>query len=360
MRNSGPFAAAGCILALLVASGCSAPAAPPASTSGPAEQTRTLSVATDDEPGRPAAAQVEEFARQVKELSGGKVLIEPVWKAVGDDKDDWDQAVARGVAAGHFDMGLIPVRAWDTEGVTAFAGLHAPFLVTSNSLMEKVAAPEIADELLAGLEKAGVSGLALFPESARMLFAFGKPALKPADLAGKTVRAPRSDTTYAVLKSLGATPDDLVGEQFPDGLATGKVAAAESSFAFAGTLPEPSIATGNLILYPKINSLVANPKVLKELSEGQRQWLRDAAAGTRKWADGSLPAIADDAAKFCRDGGTIVTATDAEVAAFKAAAAPVYAQLERDPGTKALIAKIRALASSEPAAAAIRPCSPGS
>ena len=105
---------------------------------------------------------------------------------------------------------------------------------------------------------------------------------------------------------------------------------------------------------------MVNAKVLKDLSEAERQLLRDAAAGTRKWADDSLPAIADDAAKFCQDGGTIVTATDAEVAAFKAAAAPVYAQLERDPGTKALIAKIRALASSEPAAAAIRPCSPGS
>ncbi|WP_104140971.1 TRAP transporter substrate-binding protein [Arthrobacter sp. ZGTC131] len=356
MRNSGPLAAAGCVLALLVASGCSAPPAP---TSGAAEQTKTLTVATDDEPGRPSAAQIEEYARQVKELSGGKLLIEPVWKVVGDGMDDWDQAVARGVVANHFDMAVVPVRAWDTEGVTAFAGLHAPFLVTSNSLMEKVAAPEIADELLAGLEKIGVTGLALFPESPRMLFAFGKPALKPSDFAGKTVRAARSDTTYAVLKSLGATPDDLVGGQFPDGLAAGTVAAAESSFALAGDLPEPSIATGNLILYPKINSLVVNAKVLKDLGEAERQWLKDAAAGTRRWADEALPAIADDAARFCRDGGTVVTATDAEVAAFKAAAAPVYTQLERDPGTKALIAKIRALASSEPAAAAVRPCKPG-
>lgn len=96
MRNSGPLAAAGFILALLVASGCSAPPAPPAPTSGAAEQTKTLTVATDDEPGRPTAAQIEEYARQVKELSGGKLLIEPLWKAVGDDMDDWDQAVGRG------------------------------------------------------------------------------------------------------------------------------------------------------------------------------------------------------------------------------------------------------------------------
>ena len=95
-----------------------------------------------------------------------------------------------------------------------------------------------------------VSGLALFPERTRMLFSFRGPVLKPADVAGKTVRAPRSDTAYALLTAFGATPDDLVGEAFPDGLAAGKVVAAESSFAFAGSLPEPATATGNLISIP--------------------------------------------------------------------------------------------------------------
>jgi TRAP-type transport system periplasmic protein len=130
------------IIALLAASACGAPptGSPPAT-----EESKTLRIATDGEPGRPAAAQIEEFARRVKETSGGKVLIEPVWKAVGEDKDDWDQAVARGVIAGDFDMGLIPDRAWDTEGASSFAALHAPFLVTSNSLMAKVADPAIAD-----------------------------------------------------------------------------------------------------------------------------------------------------------------------------------------------------------------------
>jgi TRAP-type transport system periplasmic protein len=202
--------------AILAGAACSPPAASPQSTEP--QQTRTLGIATDDEPGRPAADQIEEFARQVKELSGGTLLIEPLWKAVGEDKDDWDQAVARGVMAGDFDMGLVPARAWDTEGVDSFAALHAPFLVTNNALLAKVIEPGVADEMLSGLDKLGVAGLALFPESTRTLFAFGNPVLKPADLAGKTIRAPRSDTTYALLTALGASPDDLAGEVFPDGV----------------------------------------------------------------------------------------------------------------------------------------------
>ena len=209
------------LVTLLAAPGCSAPSSNPS----PTEQATTLRIATDDTSDRPAGAQIEEFARQAKELSGGKVLIEPVWKAVGEDTDDWDQAVARKVIAGDFDMGLIPARAWDTEGVSSFAALHAPFLVTSNSLLAKVADPAVADEMLGELDKVGVSGLALFPESTRMLFSFRGPALKPADLfffffftRKKARRAPRSDTTYALLSALGATADDL-GKALPEGVA---------------------------------------------------------------------------------------------------------------------------------------------
>jgi TRAP-type C4-dicarboxylate transport system substrate-binding protein len=278
--------------AILAGAACSPPPASPQSTEP--QQTRTLRIATDDEPGRPAADQIEEFARQVKELSGGTLLIEPLWKAVGEDKDDWDQAVARGVMAGDFDMGLVPARAWDTEGVDSFAALHAPFLVTNNALLAKVIEPGVADEMLSGLDKLGVAGLALFPESTRTLFAFGNPVLKPADLAGKTIRAPRSDTTYALLTALGASPDDLAGEVFPDGVAAGQVVAA------------------------------------------------------------------DDAAEFCRNGGTVIMATEAEVTAFKDAGAAVYSKLEADPATKARLTKIRDLAAATASVPSeIQTCSPG-
>lgn len=343
------------LTAVVPSAGCTAPAASPAAS----EPARVLRIATDDEPGRPAADQIEEFSRQVKERSGGQLLIEPVWKAVGEDKDDWDQAVARRVIAGDFDMGLIPARAWDTEGVDSFAALHAPFLVTSNALLAKVAEPAIADEMLSDLDKVGVSGMALFPEGTRLLFAFGKPVLKPADLSGKIVRAPRSDATYSLLQALGAEPDDLVGEGFPEGIANGKVVAAESSFVGARSLPAPTTAAANLVLYSKLNSLVVNAKIFQGLSEAQRQLLTEAAAATRIWATEAMTSAADDATAFCLNGGTVINAATAEVAAFKAAGAGVYRKLEADPDTKARIARIRELAASAPAPSEIPPCSPG-
>jgi TRAP-type C4-dicarboxylate transport system substrate-binding protein len=340
---------------LLASAACTAPTVSPPAT----EQSRTLRIATDDEPGRPAAAQIEEYARQVESLSGGKLRIEPVWKAVGHDKDDWDQEVARGVVAGDFDMGLVPARAWDTEGVGTFAALHAPFLVTSNSLLAEITASTLAGDMLAGLDTVGVTGLALFPEGTRLLFAFRQPVLSPADLEGKTVRAPRSATTYAFLEALGTTPDDLVGDLFPAGIASGDVVAAESSFAFAGSLPEPTFAAANLVLYPKANSLVANTKGFSALSDAERRTLRDAADATRAWAAEQMSAAANDAAEFCQSGGTVVNASAAEIAAFLASAAPVVAKLDADAATKASMSRIRELAAADSGPTQIMPCTPG-
>jgi ABC-type glycerol-3-phosphate transport system substrate-binding protein len=43
----------------------------------------TLRIGTDDGTGVPAADQIEEFVRQVKALSDGQIVVEPVWHAEG-------------------------------------------------------------------------------------------------------------------------------------------------------------------------------------------------------------------------------------------------------------------------------------
>lgn len=322
----------------------------------------TLRIGTDDVPGRPAADQIEEFVRQVDDRSGGLLRIEPVWQAVGAGVDDWDQAVARMVVDGELDMGMIPARAWDTEGVTTLRALHAPFLVTSDELVEEIVMGDLADEMLAGLDQAGVTGLALLPEGLRRVFAFGEPLVAPADFVGATIRAPSSDTTYALFEALGATPDDLNGRPFEDAVAAGSVAAVETSFRLVRerTRPAPGTATGNVTLFPKVNSLVVNTEAFDDLTDGQREMLRDAAAATLQWAVTSAPSDADLAQEFCAGGGRIVAATEADLAAFEQAVQPVYDQLEQDEATAGLIERMRELKESAPEPAAVRSCEPRS
>jgi Bacterial extracellular solute-binding protein, family 7 len=200
--------------------------------------------------------------------------------------------------------------------------------------------------MLAGLDAVGITGLALLPEGLRHVFSFGDPLLTPGDFEGITVRAPTSDTTYALFEALGATPDDLggPGDRFGVGVADGSVAAAESSFAFAGGLPAAATAAGNVTLYPKVNVVVANSAALDGLDETEQEVLRDAAIATRDWAITNNRDDADYAPEFCANGGTIVLASDEEVAGLVEATGPVYSELEADAATAAMITRIRALA----------------
>ncbi len=301
----------------------------------------TLRIGTADPPGRPGSDQVEEFARRVKELSRGRLRVEPVWDADGAGAD-WDQEVARMVVSGGLDLGMIPTRAWDTEGVTTLRALSAPFLITSDEHLDRVVIGELADEMLAGVGEAGVVGLALVPEGLRHPFAFGKPLLGPEDYAGQTIRAPTSSVATAFFAALGARADDLA-QGFDQLVMEGKVAGAESSFAWAMGLPGRPVATGNVTFYPKVNALVVDEDVFGRLDEKQRGILQEAAARTRAWAIGAMPTDAEAAKLFCEAGGAVVLASKSDLAALEQAAAAVYGSLERDPQTKRFIERIRAL-----------------
>ena len=179
----------------------------PASTA--AASALTLRLGTDDEARAPGGEQIEEFARRVAEASDGEISIEPVWAAAGSPCcHDWDQEIARKVAAGEFDLGMIPSRAWDTEGVTTLQAINTPFLITSDSLLAEVVSGPLANDMMSGLDEIGVVGLALLPEGLRHPFGFDGPLLGPADYDGAVIRTLTSNAVTAMFTALGATTDD--------------------------------------------------------------------------------------------------------------------------------------------------------
>lgn len=318
----------------------------------------TLRIGTDDVRGRISGDQIAEFTRHVDARSNGQLQIEPVWQAAGGDPDDWDQAVASMVVDGELDMGVIPARSWDTMGVDSLRALHAPFLVTSDALVDVVVTDEIADDMLAGLDTIGITGLAMLPEGLRHIFSFADPVVTLDDFEGVTVRVPTSDTAFALFEALGAAADDLAGpgNPFLVGVADGSVAAAESSFALAGSLPAQSTALANVTLYPKVNVIVVNTDVLGGLSEEQQQTLRDAAIATRDWAVSTNRDDREFVAEFCDNGGRIALASEEERASLADAANVVYDELDRDDATAAAIARIRELATDVDPEAPIEEC----
>ncbi|MDA0158720.1 TRAP transporter substrate-binding protein DctP [Solirubrobacter ginsenosidimutans] len=306
--------------------------------------TVTLRIGTDDTPGRPSGRIITELAREARTLSGGRIRIVGAWQAAGKSHPAWDQRVARMVAAGKLDMGVIPARAWDTEGVTSLRALHAPFLVTSEPLLDRISRGSLAGELLAGLDRAGVVGLALVPEGLRHPFGFKRPLLAPGDYLGATIRVPRSDVAYSLMRTFGALPADLNDQEFKRGSLDGSVAGAESSFALALATMRVATATANVTLYPKADTIVVNREAWDALSDEQRDVLRKAAERAREQTIGSIVPEAEGARRYCEQGGRVVQTTPTGLANLRAAASVVYADLERDPRTKALIGRIRRLA----------------
>jgi TRAP-type C4-dicarboxylate transport system substrate-binding protein len=324
----------------LLATSCGASDAPATIKAGGAAAPQVLTMGTDDWPGRPAADQVEEFARRVESLSDGELRIEPVWRA-GDHEPEWDQRVARKVVSGELDLGNVPTRAWDTEGVTSLRALNAPFLVTSDELLDAVVVSEVAEDMLAGLDQVGVVGLALLPESLRHPFGFAAPLLGPDDYAGGVIRAPHSATAQAMFAAFGADTTDA--EQDP-----ATQLGMESQFG----LDVQGTATGNVTFYPKVESMVINAEVFDGLSERHRQVLVEAATSTRDWVIDTRTSDLETATAFCEEGGAIVLASDEELAALQDAVAPVYDELEADEQTRAQIEAIRALGHTVAASAA--------
>ena len=277
--------------------------------------------------------------------SGGSIRIDPVWDVTPDGAHNWDQTVARGVADGTWDMGLVPGRAWDVLGVDSLRALNTPFLITSEAALQAVLDSDLRGDLLAGLPEAGVTGLDLFPDQLRHPFGYDRALLGADDYTGQSIRAPTSDTVSEVFAALGATTTD----DDPD---SGTQRGDESSYSLA----QGHIATGNVTLYPKTDTLVIRTAVRHRLRDDQWSLLHEAAAATRDWLFARDPSDQALAAAFCNQGGAIVMATAAQLSGLKQAVAPLVASLRRKPSTGRLIDAIGDLVAGVPAEPSLTSC----
>jgi TRAP-type C4-dicarboxylate transport system substrate-binding protein/uncharacterized protein with WD repeat len=305
------------------------------------ESVTTLRFAVADQGGRPSEPYVLEFIEQVKILSNGNLLIEPIWDAAPDSKDGPEVGVIRLVLEGQADLGLAGSRAFDLEGITSFQALQAPFLITNDALSKAVATSDISTRMLDSLSSAGIVGLTIWPEDLRHPFSVisDKPILAPEDFAGLKIRAIPSGITYTLLETLSATP--MLGDDGYQG--------AESGLRQGASLSGNPTATGNVTFFPKYQVLFANGSAFERLSEEQHAVLHEAATAIQEKAIAEHPSDVEAAAAWCADGGSIVLASDEQVAAFEAAAQPVYDMIAQDPMNAELMESIRELkAKTEP------------
>jgi TRAP-type C4-dicarboxylate transport system substrate-binding protein len=326
--------------------------------------TVVLKAIVGDPKGSPGtAAQMAAFAAQVEALSNGTLTIDVTfgaYDAFSTSPVKGDAKIVELVQDGTNDLAAIPARAWEYEeiGETRMRALSAPFLVDSNALTAKIATTDLADELMSGLPALGLTGLALLPDTMRHPVGFTEPLVGPTDYVGKGIRSAGTPTVDSIFRALGADP--LAPADWWTPIQTGEIVGADASYSFLYLYPPNSFVTGNVTTYAKMNTIMAGSARYDRLTEAQRAILKDAAAATLDESLAAIPPESAAAVAACEAGATVVLAGDADLAALHKAVEPVYAELEKDPQTKAVIAAIRALKATTPSTDTVEKCHPES
>ncbi len=279
-----------------------------------------------------------EFARLVKERSGGRLNIEVFpSKQLGEEK-----AVIEQVQLGAIDftrVSISPMAAF----VRDLDALQLPYLYRDSDHMWKVLNGPIGEELFKKLEPYNFVGLCWYDGGSRNFYT-KKPVKSVTDLKGMKIRVQQSPLMVGMIEGLGAVATPLDFGEVYSALQTGVVDGAENNWPSYLSTSHFEVAryfiTDEHTRVPEI--LVASKRVFDRLSKADQELLRRAARDSmplqiRLWKDYELVAE-----KAVRDkGATITVVTPEEKARFMAAMQPLY--LKQPKEILAVVERIRAV-----------------
>jgi TRAP-type C4-dicarboxylate transport system substrate-binding protein len=299
----------------------------------PTAKVLTLTLFTGD------SAFAPEYAAAVDRLSDGAIRVE---LEVAGNQPAYEAKTVEAVRAGRAQLGAVGARVWDTFGVTSFRALVAPFLVGSLSQEQRVLESPLATAMLRGVARAGVVGLGVLPGPLRRPLGLARPLVGVSDYRGAVIAIRYGGVTRATFRALGARVK---------GYTVGVLPAVDGAELDANTIAENGYdeqartLAANVVLWPRPQTIFANRAAFARLTRAQRDILRH--AGRAALASELARVEKDEAAGLggiCGRGKVaLVTATAAQLAAFRRAVQPVYRTLERDPFTRMVIARIKGL-----------------
>ena len=309
-----------------------------------------------------ASTDVNDWATAVDRLSHGtlRISVQSGWR---HGEADYEKDTIADVRAGKASLASIPVRAYDTLGVESFDGLLAPFLIDTYALERKVLDSGLPAGMLAGVTRLGVDGVALVPGPLQEVLSVSGPMLAPADYPGRPIGIRPSGVAADTFRALGDTSTevapgaDLLDQV--DGVEQDPVELVSNRYA--GVTAGMSLPY-NVRFWPRVSSIVINEQAFSGLTAPQRDALRDAGpaavapAIARTITDerGAVAAICRPVAPYRVPGVFLLSATPADLAAMRAAVAPVYRGLDRYAPTRRFIAAVEAVKQGAPAPPATR------
>ena len=283
--------------------------------------------------------ELEAFDKAVGQVSGGRLRLK--WlNEYGKGRDgNAEVNLIRDVSAGKADLGWTGTRVFDELGDTAFNPLHAPLLIDSYDLEEKVLSDDVVDPMLNSLGELGLQGIGVLPGPLRR--PLGKHPLRgPADWDGARITASGGAQVEAALRSLGAkvsydNPSVTESTDNVDGIETFVAAVPGNHYHYAFPY-----LTGNVVLWPRPPVLFAGPDVSSDDLALLRKAAQEAIPGT---VDITRSLEREGGGEICRTGLKVVSASAAEVDALRTAFQPVAQKLENDAEDSEAVARIQEL-----------------
>jgi TRAP-type transport system periplasmic protein len=294
--------------------------------------------------------EITVYAQEVDRLSKGAVRIRIV-ASPHQARVDYEGAVIDDVRAGRTDLGWAGSRAWKGS----LRALHAPLLIDSYELEQRVLEDDLVAPMLDELKPLGLEGIGVLPGPMRRPVGLHGRLLAPGDFRGLAIGEQQSSVAAATLRALGARPVPLsVSRDEPglDGVETSMASLQAGRFDVAG-----AHLSVNVDLWPRPLVVFANARALGRLSAQERGVLRAAAAS----AAPRLIALergndAEGAGNICRRGVVAFdSASAADLRALRTAVEPVYRELRTDPAARTALDAITALKRQQPAPPAALP-----
>lgn len=307
----------------------------------------------------PYGQAVDRFVALAEEKSGGSLEFETLPSYSGGDVPLLDDVIAGTVQAASVSSAV-----WGAKGVTSFDALQAPFLITRYDLEDQVISGEIGTEMLAGVEKLGLVGLAIHEGGLRKPLGAKKPITTLADFKNLKIRSVQSPVLQAGLEALGASPTPIPVTEIYTSLRNGTVDAMESNLGLTQTFKLYEVAkftTLNVNLWPFPTVLVMNKSVFDGLSDAQKTAITDAAKEIPSFSIGIFTDPKNNLIPtLCEEGHKFAAAKPADLQAMAAATAKVGEKLAADdPATGDFITRITALRDALPAPSAPAPLPAG-
>jgi tripartite ATP-independent transporter DctP family solute receptor len=194
------------------------------SGAGGAAAGRMLRLAHALEPSHPVHLGLEEMARRVDTLSGGRLQLVIYHSGqLGDETSCLEQ-----LQGGSLDITKVSASALEAF-VPEMAVFSMPYVFRDHDHFWRVLESELGERMLQAGRSANVVGLSYYDAGARSFYTVKKPVLSPADLKGVTIRVQKSKTAMDMIEAMGGLPTPISWGELYTALQQSMVDGAENN-----------------------------------------------------------------------------------------------------------------------------------